>query len=200
METPSNCRDSPDLKVGGLGPCLAASISSVSTSGRVSSPPMSLLTREAKPLSLPTRVVRAKRLWMAEAMASMFRHVEEKYCASWSLEYCKASSPPPPPRRRSGRARRKRPMTVTKYLFKYCRTTSASKDRSIIFRQCARSWSNCRSSTRFSGRSPPRKAICSQFAMSSECLLRNLPSSCCSAATSSPIGGSMKADTEEGAT
>merc|ERR1719285_1413268 len=106
---------------------------------------------------------------MAVAMASMLRQVDVKYCAISSEVYLSMPLSPS----RSGRDNRNKPITVTKYLFKYCLTTSDLKDRFTERKQWDTNWRNCIFKTPFSGNSPPEKATCSQFAMRSECTPRN---------------------------
>mmetsp|Transcript_55536 Transcript_55536/g.130864 ORF Transcript_55536/g.130864 Transcript_55536/m.130864 type:complete len:258 (+) Transcript_55536:900-1673(+) len=186
-ETFSNLRSSPSLKTGGLLPLLAASISLWSTGGRIWSPHMSCHTRDEKPDSRPMRLVSSNRSWIEVEIASMLRHVLTKYCDTSSGDL--VAIPPVPSR--TGLATRERPMTVTKYLLRYCRTVSELKLSWVLLRRCERSCCILTLSTRFSGPSPPRNAICSQLAISFECAPRNSPSRCCSCAESSPNGGSV---------
>ena len=110
---------------------------------------------------------------MAVAMASIFLQVEVKYCAIWSFR----SSPISGARKRKGLAMRTSPMTVQKYLFRYCRRTSELKEALMVRRHWVMSSAKEILRTSFSGRSPPKKAICSQLVMSSECFPRKFPSS-----------------------
>mmetsp|Transcript_57758 Transcript_57758/g.93494 ORF Transcript_57758/g.93494 Transcript_57758/m.93494 type:complete len:222 (-) Transcript_57758:493-1158(-) len=149
-------------------------------------------TREARPLRRPTRFVSSKRSWIAVAMASMLRHVDTKYCEITSEE--ELTRPPSP---RTGSATRYSPITVTKYLLRYWRTSSELKLRLRVLRTCSSSSVNFLVMTLCAGISPPKNATCSQFVMSSECAARNRPSSRCSSAANCPKGGSVTVDTAE---
>mmetsp|Transcript_6757 Transcript_6757/g.18886 ORF Transcript_6757/g.18886 Transcript_6757/m.18886 type:complete len:263 (-) Transcript_6757:802-1590(-) len=193
--TCSNFNRSPRLKVGGCGPAFAFSTSRPSTSELLSRAVIKFSKRSANPPSSEARSDSSNKSWIADAIDSMLRHVDEKYSAIRSLVYGKG-----PVRLRStwsGRATKIRPMTVTKYLLRYCRKISHLSDISTVCQQWPNNLSRALSKQRCSGPFPRKNAICSQWVMRAECLQRNWPSNLCSVAASSPKGGTAVDDNND---